>query len=334
MLKGSLKRSNYFWPLAATLFCAVQAHAQQPAQDVPNSADAPAPGADGVTRPKVTVERVTPDGLPNRTLKPQSYDRIRRPTRLPSPPTKAQLNALETTLQDKVVRVIALVMPPQPYRQVPMVYEGHAVWMSQKDAAASPVLVSTLNWLETAQTIYLAPQPKTPASGGTLQRSKIVKLSDLQTSDAGARTLAHIRANPASYTALKRTSGDRQRNLVELTGVPVKARPAKGLATFDAKATPLSYAYGFTPGATAGLKNTAILAGQAPQEALQYYVQNTYAGILGAPVVSLQAEVIGLNAMRNPAQASVSLAVPHQALRDFVMQRQGIQPDKTADQAP
>lgn len=328
MRKGSQRSLKFFCVCIVTMLSLSPALAQEPS---PQDAEKPkdeTKSEDGVTRPKYSITRVTPDGLPNRILKPQSYDLIRRPTRLPSPPRRTQLVTLEKTLTGKVVRVIALVMPPRPYRQVPMVYEGHAVWMSQKKDAGAPVLISTLNWLEGAQTIYLAPQPKTPSSAGMLQRSRIVKISDLNTSDAGARTLRHIQANPKAYTALTRTSPDRNRNLVELKGVMAPKRQPKGLTTFDAKTTPLSYAYGYTPGPTAGLKNTSVLAGQAPQEALQYYLQNTYAGILGAPVVSLQGEVIGLNAMRNPTQATVSLAVPHQALRDFVKQQQGIKEEK------
>lgn len=337
MTKGSQHTSKLFIACLVMGAHVGVAQAQQPGAPAPDPAQESTNsdvGADGVTRPTYSVTRVTPDGLPNRTLKPQSYDRISRPTRLPSPPSRDELSALETMLTGKVVRVIALVMPPRPYRQVPMVYEGHAVWMSQKKDASAPVLVSTLNWLEGAQTIYLAPLPKTPTSSGTLQRSRIVKLSDLNTTNAGARTLRHIKANPKLYTALTRVSADRQRNLVQLKGVAKPQRLPKGLTTFDAGATPLSYAYGYSPGPTAGLQNAAVLGGQAPQESLQYYLQNTYAGILGAPVVSLQGEVIGLNAMRNPTQATVSLAVPHQALRDFVKQRQGIKDEKKEDATP
>lgn len=290
-------------------------------------------GADGVGRfQNIKVKRITPDGLPKRSMEANSYRKIRTPKRLPTPPTKAQLNSLQKMLHGQVHEVIALVTPPRPYRQVPMVYRGHAVWISAHKDQRTPLLISTLDWLGTAQEIYIIPIGKAMPSKSTtaIKKTKYVTLRSVS-SRSKDEDLKRIQAQKKHYVRVKLKHKDTSRNLVVLEGYPNAKRPAKGLALFNAKTTPLGYAYGYSPIQHVGLVPTTVMPTMPKEEALQFYVQTTFSGILGAPVVSDKGELVALNAIRHPTKPTITLAVPIGPLIDYTKEHQNIpaNPPKT-----
>lgn len=297
--------------LAALLAMAsAQALAQQPPAQ---------PSKDGVQRmEEIQVERITPDQLPQGRLNEDPRRVVQRANRLPRPPMEEDLKRLGELLKPRVVEVVAIYMPPQPYRQVPMLYRGHAIWVSAKDNGAAPVLVTTHDWLKDAREIYMVPSSMARQDNAKLGHVNIVTLESMGVN----KELERFEANKGKYLPLTLEQPDKWRNLTGLKGA--KGLPSTGLKLLDLDSVPLGYLYGYSPIAGGGVIPTTLLQTPPEQEALSYYWQTTYNAILGAPLVNEDGEVVLLNAMLHPRANGLSLAIPPGALRYHVRKLQGI----------
>ena len=300
------------------------AHGQQPP-----AADA-APPSDGITRMKeVKVERITPDQLPQGRLDEDPRRVVYQAKRLPRPATEQDLKRLKAVLAPRVVEIIAVRMPAQPYRQEPMYARGHAVWVSSLAEGQSPVLVSTLDWLHDAREIYMVPPHMQDTSDAQLTRSTIVPFAQASAERLSARFLAERER----YLPLTLKQPDKWRNLTTLEGA--QGLPERGLKLMALEDTPLGLLYGYSPLAGAGVVAATLLQSPAKEEALSYYWQTTFQAVLGAPLVDEQGDVIVLNALRHPTQPGLSLAIPAGALRHHVRMAQGLPADpKAASPSP
>lgn len=298
--------------------CCVCAHAS--AQDLEGDDDlAPERGEDGVLRFKdVTIKEVSPTGLDKLQLE-EPTSMIRDARALPEPPSADQLGALTVTMAANIVRVAALHMPPQPYEQIPMIYYGHAVWLSAKEDGSDPVLVSTSDWLDGAREIYVIPPDEETLSADTDYTRRDATTFSLQSATSGKQRVRDFKRAARNYTPVKLQAVDTFRGLALLE---TKDQRGAGLALFDTKKEALPYLYGYSPYAPELLVPTTILPREDKEEYLAYFFQTSYQGISGAPVVARDGRVVMLSALRHPKNPKRGLAIPPGALRQFVQASQ------------
>lgn len=296
--------------LAALALCwALPASAQQPASDSLIT------GKDGVSRfDGVKVDTITPKDLSDGVTIESAAQVIKRPLTLAPPPDEDALKATVTHLIPRVVQLVAIQMPPEPFAQIPVIARGHGVWVQ---AGEAPMLISSLFWLEDASEVYLVPHDASAikrvvrgvrrAQGASEVATRSVTVSD----DARA-----FEREKRQYTRISPVRRDRHRNLVAFE-VPEAARPESGLALFDTS-RPLGSLYGYVPQHATALSPANILP-QAPAEpALKFYFMSDFPGVLGAPLVTQEGELVVLNAMRHPKLAGIALAIPPHALKHFI----------------
>jgi hypothetical protein len=281
--------------------------------------------ADGVPRfDAITEERVRPDGVPD-------HDLVERPPalleqgKLPVAPSEATIKELSTKLHAHTFEIAAELMPPQPYRQVPMIYRGHAVLLSMHEDGSAPVLVTSLEWLRDADAIYLLPNdPK--------QRSAALptaKATTLDAMTAGGLDAEEFDAQKHRLTKLKRVAPDTWRGLVSLTpdGNARQRLPSTGLPILDLQKNTLSAVYGYSPATGATPVPTNLMPPPTHDDAsLQFFFRSHFPAILGAPLTDQDGHLVGLSAIRHPSQPHISLIIPAGALRAYVAARQKITP--------
>lgn len=302
--------------LIATCFAPAHAIAQDPEGD---EDIAPERGDDGVLRFKnVAIKEITPTGLDKLQLE-EPTSMIRDARSLPEPPSAEQLSELTRTMAANVVRVAALHMPPQPYEQIPMIYYGHAVWLSAKEDGSDPVLVSTSDWLDGAQEIYVIPPDEDTLSADTDYTKRDATTISLRAATSGKKQLREFKRAARDYTAAKLHAVDSFRGLAHLK---VESPRDTGLALFDTKKEALPYLYGYSPYAPELLVPTTILPREDKEEYLAYFFQTSYQGISGAPIVARDGRVVMLSALRHPKNPKRGLAIPPGSLRQFVQASQ------------
>lgn len=291
----------------------------------------------------ITVQEVKPADLPTATTPPGALSGYARSEKLPRPATQAELRNAAAHVSPRVIRVVALQTPPRPYRQVPMLYFGHAVWVtpptapsvpgagksrpSEPTSAAAPptapVLLSTWDWLESADVIYaLSPEtsledvqhsPQMPAMTGSAGQRALKSVHN--TRDANAWLKAHRHA----LIPLSPAGPDRHRNLVELKAEKdALAQPKSGLDLFDPLGQALFRLYGFSPYAQDSLIEVQIRAEAPKNPALAFYWQTTFGAILGAPLVAQDARLVALNAFQSPDGDALFMSVPTHAIASYL----------------
>jgi hypothetical protein len=276
--------------------------------------------ADGVPRfDGVTEERVRPDDTPDAELIERPGALFENPV-LPEAPTEEALRRLASVVTPRTVEIVAQVMPPQPYRQVPMLYRGHAVWLSSKEGGKDPILVSTLDWLQGAEAIYLIPDD--PAIKRALPAAAIVSLDDIT---AGGLNVEAFEAKKDRLARVKLHAPDKWRGLVQLVhdGGPKLAPPATGMLVKDLQKEPLGLTYGYSPAADPAPLTTALYPPPADDDpAFQFFFRSPFPAILGAPITDLSGALVGLTSLRHPAKPAVTLVVPPAACAAYVRARQ------------
>lgn len=304
------------------------ANGERPGDKKGDEAPGPVADGDGVVRLKdQQVVRLRPEDIPM-TLTGESPVRvIQRVGALPRPPSLADLQKLQEKLKPRVFELVAVVQPPAPYRSAPMVYRGHAFWISDREGGARPVLISTMYWLEHATALYIVPSHLTRGALDSQGKQKTPFVS-LDSAMAGSADIERLEREREQYIPVKIVKADRWRNLVQLDGAdarkPLVAPKEGGLLVFDTLHNPLSYAFGYSPLAGDLITPAAILPKKAEEEELSFYFQTTYPGVLASPLVTQDGEVIVVNAMHHPKNHTISLAVPPLAFRHFVRERQGL----------
>lgn len=275
------------------------------------------PGAK--TFDNVTIERIRPENLPEASPKMPPAVVYQKDQRLPGIISQKALQETGKNVANAVVQIISIHMPPKPYRQTPMVHRGHAVWLSV-DANRPPVLISTLDWLADAQTIYILPadignefamrDPNSSKGAFRSLDSMTVQAFDSKIIDRHKDQLIEVR----------REQPTAHQNLVQLKPVqPDKLEmPTRGLTIVNTEnALPLQI-YGYSPFVAHSLVQTTMILEEPDDESLSFYIQTTFPGILGAPIVGPDGQVIALNALAYPGKPQISLAVPSSALRTYV----------------
>ncbi len=285
-------------------------------------APSPATAQEGLTRfEDVEVETLSPQDIAGGLTVESPNKVIRKPKTLPEPPEDTQLRATRTQLASHVLQIVSVRTPPPPYEQKPTVTTGHAVWVQGEGDDASPHLITTGDWLQGAEAIYLIPSDAnaiTIAPGTQNARAAQFRNIDEVVADRVAERLEKDRAQ---WTDVSLTHYDKWRNLAELTLPDEVAPPKTGLRLFDTETEPLPYIYGYSPMAPEQLTPANILPTKAEDESLQFYFQTSYTAILGAPLVSPDGRLIVLNALRHPKHPERSLAVPPGAIAQFLTAR-------------
>ncbi|TXD38517.1 hypothetical protein FRC98_06445 [Lujinxingia vulgaris] len=239
---------------------------------------------------------------------------------LPRPLNREELERLRAIANTRTSLIMALVMPPRPYRQVPMVYIGHAVWV-QPAPDRAPILMSTSDWLTDAKQIFLIddataaamrehgiplasrPSPGTSRPSGEGIEDLLKEVGDV---------LIELRADRREPNL----------NLAHLSFVSdeaeARSRPQSGWPLHDTSrpAPPMIFAY--SPERPGLIEPVQIHDLRTLDEAFQFYLPTTSTAILGAPLFSNTGRLVALNALRHPERGEVGLAVPPGALKHFV----------------
>ncbi len=242
---------------------------------------------------------------------------IKRPLSLSLPPRDSALEATARRIAPAIVTVLAVKTPPRPFQQIPTVTRGHGVFISG-DEGEPPVLISTLDWLEGAEAIYLAPPVIREVYDN---RAGLILPTQTTARDVtvGAIDADFLEENRAQLTPLKLTRPDRSRNLTQLTGERV-IPPAKGLALYDLS-KPIAHTYSYTQLVKPERLAVVNIAPTRPaEEGVQFYFQVSACASLGAPILSASGELLMLTVMRHPQDPKLTLTIPPGALRHYLKQ--------------
>jgi hypothetical protein len=278
--------------------------------------------ADGVPRfDSVFEERIRPEGAPDQDLSERPAA-ILEGASLPEPPTEQALAALASAVRPATVEIIALVMPPQPYRQVPMLYRGHAVWLSAHPDASHPVLISPVEWLKDAEQLYLVPD--SPNLKNALPATREVSLASLT---VGGEDMEEFERIKPRLTRLKLASPDSWRGITQLDydAGPRLPPPTAGLPIADLQREQIGLVYGYSPSTGAAPAATSFAPPPADDDpALSFFFRSPFPAILGAPLVDLRGRLVGLTSLRHPKRPTTTLVIPPAAIASYVRARQGI----------
>ncbi len=267
----------------------------------------------------VTIERIRPENLPQASPKMPPAVVYQKDQRLPGIITQKDLQETGKTVASAVVQIIAIHMPPKPYRQTPMVHRGHAVWLAV-EANRPPVLISTLDWLADAQTIYILPADIGNEFAVRDPNSSKGAFRSLDSMTVQAFDSKIIDRNKDQLIEVRRVQPTIHQNLVQLKPVqPDKLEmPTRGLTIVNIESALPLQIYGYSPFIAHSLVQTTLIIDEPDDESLSFYMQTTFPGILGAPIVGPDGQVIALNALAYPGKPQISLAVPSSALRTYV----------------
>lgn len=268
---------------------------------------------------EVTIERIKPHDIPGSSESLAKRFRRVDASRLPEPPTVAELKALADAVGPRVVRVAAVTMPPRPYRQVPQITFGHAVWVSV-DAKSTPMLISALHWFRDVREVYVVPDGVATPSDASAELIKARKrtLSSLQAGGKG--DLEWLEDHRDRLVPVNAARPDKHRNLVtlEAAGATALKPPAGGgLAVFDLD-DPMHYTYGYSPYAGPQVIQARVLPAVPDEEALSFYLQTEFTVRLGAPIVTEEGRLVMLTAFFHPEDTARTLAIPPQAIVSYV----------------
>lgn len=267
---------------------------------------------------EVEVETIKPIDLP-------APEESRFPTSLqstdvlPRAPSLDALRATSSRVSDRVVEVIAVVRPKVGFATKPLYLRGHGVWISERDGASEPILVTPLHWVKGAERVLVVPSAKRRAGQATqVPRRSIANLH------GDVESLA--KSGDAVPVRLDRP--DEHRNLVTLTAPPDDLTPPdEGLRFFDYEGQSPTRVYGYSPAANHALVETRFIEPNARRDEIVFYLQSSYPVILGAPLLTDGGEVVGITAMRHPEDQERTLVVPPGALRRYVRHAQGLDDD-------
>ncbi len=278
---------------------------------------------DSRTFSDVTIKTVRPDELGGNIP-------LENPADLLNPVLESTLieldiderEALRARVASNVVEVVALHMPPKPYEQIPMIYRGHAVWLSTQDDGSDPVLISTLSWLQDAREIYIIPRDtkKTSKKKEKARDTRIgegAQLRTLEQVSSGKEAWRAFKKKKKDYVRVTPKNEDSMRGLVWLT-TDAKGTPAKGLPLIPEDTKTLNFLFGYTHLLPEIIADVVLAPSRSDVEAISFYFLNSYQATLGAPVFNEKGQVIMLNALPNPSDAQSTLAIPPGALRDYI----------------
>lgn len=299
----------------------------------------------------VKTEKIKPADLPPTPAPGSSTGLKTTGAKLPKPASEQELRAQARAVAPKTLRVVALHTPPRPYRQQPMLYFGHAVWVEAPKSESKPAehkenretdeeldkpakdtrssaLLSSYDWLENADKVYALPTDidvdKKTSAGLNLTPAAHVSVSDMSGQKSAQ---AWLKKNQDDLLELKLHQPDRHRNLVELRGESAELNaPDEGLTLFDSSGSALYRLYGFSQYAGEFLSAVQIKPDVPKNPALAFYWQTNFSAILGAPLLSSDGKLVALNTIRHPEEDKVFLSIPTIAIATYL----GFDPDASA----
>lgn len=266
----------------------------------------------------VTVERIRPEALPDyRPGLPEGSGR-RNIDDLPRNLNAADLETLVAAAETHTFILVAIRMPPHPYRQVEMVYRGHAIAVSPHRNGSEPTLITTADWVEGAESLYLFPAP--PNGRGV--RDQLPRIQSENTAfDAtisnGPRFLAQNREHLVEV-AVRRS--DQHVNLAELVTIDSDpdVLPDTGLVLHDmARAMPERF-FGYSPLSTADMLPGRHITSVTLPEAFSFYFLTDIPAILSAPVLSGNGSLVAITALRLPTNNAFTLTIAPGAIHYFL----------------
>ena len=233
---------------------------------------------------------------------------------------KARRRLIEQ-LQERVVVIVAVVTLPEPYAQTPLIYRGHAVWLSPHADGSSPQLISPHAWLEHAEELYIEPLEMRPDPG----EPRLAERSTLPGVEGAYR---EFKKRKSELVRVEIGRVDSWRGLASLS-VEAKGAPARGLTVLPEGTSHLGPLFGHSPLASEPLVATALRPERPEQEDYAFFFLNSYGGLLGAPVLTASGEVVMLNVMAHPSEEGLTLAIPPGALREFLEANETALEEKT-----
>ncbi|RVU44089.1 hypothetical protein EA187_11090 [Lujinxingia sediminis] len=239
---------------------------------------------------------------------------------LPRPLNRQELERLRGIASTRTSLIMALVMPPRPYRQVPMVYIGHAVWV-EPAPNQPPVLLSTADWIADARQLFLIDE----ATAAAMRQHGIPLASQPspgahRPSGSGIEDL--LKNDADVLIELRAARKEPNLNLAHLVFTSDAAtsthRPSQGWPLHDSSRPAPSMIFAYSPERPDRIEPVQIHDLRSLEEAFQFYLPTTSTAILGAPIFSNTDHLVALNALRHPERSAVGLAVPPGALQHFI----------------
>lgn len=265
-----------------------------------------------------TVERIRPENIPDyRPGLPQGSSR-QSIADLPRALSGEQMRRVAQIAATTTVRIIAVHTPPKPYRPIPLIYHGHALWTSPATDGSDPVLLSTAHWLQDADAIYLfePEQPRQPLSDQDIHLSPTLNVPFHQHT---VENQNFLKDHEKDLTLLSIERSDAHFNLAILTNHTREelSPPKKGLILHNMDYSMPATIFGFTP--TLGTTLFPISYIHHPlEDSLSFYFLTDFTAILAAPILSADGELLAISALRHPENAAWSLAIPPGAIHAFL----------------
>ena len=267
----------------------------------------------------LTVERVQPDEIPDfRPGLPEGPSSRMDTSDLPQSVSGEQLREVSHSVASSTVELVAVVIPEAPYRADPMLYRGHALWISPHRSGQEPQLIATSDWLEDADEIYAVDGTVSQAlseGGLELGGHEPQPLEDFS-ADAGQL----LERYGDRLVALEIEEANRHVNLARLRGAGDTriATPESGLVLHDMDHALPSAIFGYSPGIGSSVVPVGYRDSEHLERAYSFYFLVDFQAILGAPIVGSNGRLLGMTALRHPSQPEHTLAVPPGAIHSFV----------------
>lgn len=289
------------------------------AQGVDEEDDDEASSAAPNTFNDVNVRRVDPSEIPDhRPGLPSPSSRQGDLDELPRTLRDGDLSELTATVSAATVEIVAVQTPPRPYRATPMVYRGHALWISPHRSGEDPVLVTTADWLADADEVYaLDGEVSQALSRGGLEAGDTTSQS-LDDFTAGDQTL--LEEYESALLELDVSGANRHLNLARLVVSDTQRLPTpdKGLILHDMEDVLPGHLFGYSPAVGTEVTPVRYHNSEDLEDAYSFYFLVDFAAILGAPIVGPDGTLLAINALRHPEDGSRSLAIPPGAIHAFL----------------
>lgn len=279
-----------------------------------------------------TVERIRPEQIPDyRPGLPQGSS-TQSLADLPRALSSEQMRRVARTAQSTTMQIIAVHTPPKPYRSAPLIYRGHALWTSPHEDGSQPLLITTADWLDEADSIYLF----TPDQDARSAPNHDVHLSPAPHQPFQQHSVANqnfIDDHADELTPLFIERADRHFNLAHLAAHDPEqlSPPSKGLILHNMDHTMPGAIFGYSPDLGTTILPLNYIRRKL-DDSLSFYFLTDFSAILGAPILGAEAQLLAISALRHPEKPAWSLAIPPGAIHAFLGTKMASQPDEETSQ--
>jgi len=271
--------------------------------------------------PDIKVKRIKPADLPSQ--EESAFPSVLKSKNiLPKPTTLEQRRSLGAKLHPMVVEVVAIIAPPNSFQRNPMMIRGHATWISAEQDGSNPILVTNAHWVRKATALYVVENLQKAPQKDRLPRASRSSLNAFQ---VGGKVKELLRRKD-EIPNLRPIEADIHRNLVTLVddgGKTPLETPPRGLTFFDVEGQSPTNIFGYSPMLGPNARPALFFPVEA-SEALAFYLQTNFNAALGAPLVTIDASLVAITAMRHPEEAERTLVIPPLALRRYAERVQGL----------